>query len=209
MTKLFFFTKKDYGKVKDIMIFLVNSVLLGAGLAMDAFSVSLADGFADVNMKKGRMCRIAGTFGLFQMAMPLIGWICVHTIAIYFKRFQMFIPWIALVLLLYIGIKMLIDGLINKTGADEVQDKSMGHGTLLVQGVATSIDALSVGFAIASYTFLSAFASSAVIGLVTFLICMAGLALGKKIGTRIASKAYLIGGLILIGIGIEIFISNI
>lgn len=195
--------------MKDIIIFLINSVLLGAGLAMDAFSVSLADGFADANMKKGRMCRIAGTFGVFQMAMPLIGWICVHTIAIHFKRFQMFIPWIALVLLLYIGIKMIIDGLINKTGADAVQDKSMGHGTLFVQGVATSIDALSVGFAIASYTFLSAFASSAVIGLVTFLICMAGLALGKKIGTRIASKAYLIGGLILIGIGIEIFISNI
>ncbi|MCR5634749.1 MAG: manganese efflux pump MntP family protein [Lachnospiraceae bacterium] len=195
--------------MKDIIIFLINSVLLGAGLAMDAFSVSLADGFADVNMKKGRMCRIAGTFGLFQMAMPLIGWICVHTIAIYFKRFQMFIPWIALVLLLYIGIKMIIDGLINKTGADEVQNKSMGHGTLLVQGVATSIDALSVGFAIASYTFLAAFAGSAVIGLVTFLICMAGLALGKKIGTRIASKAYLLGGLILIGIGIEIFVSNI
>ena len=195
--------------MKEIIMFLVNSVLLGAGLAMDAFSVSLADGFADVNMKKGRMCRIAGTFGGFQLAMPLIGWVCVHTIVIYFEKFQMFIPWMALILLSYIGIKMIIDGIKNKTGADETEDKTMGHGTLIMQGVATSIDALSVGFAIASYTFLSAFASAAIIGLVTFVICMVGLTLGKKIGTKIASKAYLAGGLILIGIGIEIFVSNL
>lgn len=186
-------------------VFLVNSVLLGIGLAMDAFSVSLANGLNEPAMRKKRMCVIAGVFALFQAAMPMIGWICVHTIMQYFKSFEKFIPWIALLLLCYIGGEMLMDGIKNKE--DEEDDSELGFGKLMIQGVATSIDALSVGFTIASYGFGMAFFCAVIIAVVTFVICIGGLVIGKKFGTKLAGKASILGGVILIGIGLEIFIS--
>ena len=91
-------------------LFFLNSALLGVGLAMDAFSVSMANGLHDPGMSRKRMCIIAGTFGVFQAVMPMTGWVCVHTIVEMFSSFETFIPWIALALLGYIGGKMLIDG---------------------------------------------------------------------------------------------------
>ena len=187
--------------------FILKSVLLGAGLAMDAFSVSLANGLNEPKMKSGRMSLIAGVFALFQFLMPLIGWICVHTVMQYFTAFGKFIPWIALVLLCFIGGKMLIEGIKNKDSDDE--KPAVGIAALLVQGIATSIDALSVGFTIADYNFIMAFACCVIIAVVTFVICMAGLFLGKKFGTKFAGKASILGGAILIIIGIEIFITGI
>ena len=183
-----------------------NSILLGIGLAMDAFSVSLANGLNEPTMKKGRMGVIAGVFSLFQCAMPLIGWICVSTIAQYFKAFEVCIPWIALILLCYIGGKMLIEGIRSKDEAQEAA--AVGFGALMVQGVATSIDALSVGFTIADYHFAEAILACVLIGVVTFFICFAGLAIGKKAGTKLAGKAGIFGGAILIFIGLEIFITS-
>ena len=191
----------------DLMFF-VNSALLGVGLAMDAFSVSMANGLHEPQMKRGRMALIAGTFGLFQIAMPLIGWVCVHTIVEYFRAFEKFIPWIALLLLGYIGGKMLIEG-IRSRGGEEPEDAAVGLGALMVQGVATSIDALSVGFTIAEYDALMAVVSAAIIGVVTFGICVGGLIIGKKFGTKLANKASILGGVILIGIGLEIFIRGL
>lgn len=188
-------------------MFILNSALLGVGLAMDAFSVSLANGLNEPKMTKGKMCGIAGVFAGFQFAMPLIGWICVHTIVQCFKAFENFIPWIALLLLGFIGGKMLIEGIRNKSSDNE--DTGLGLGALLVQGVATSIDALSVGFTISEYGWLMAFAASLIIAAVTFIICMAGLRLGKKFGTRLSNKAQILGGVILLGIGIEIFVKGI
>ena len=92
-------------------LFFLNSALLGVGLAMDAFSVSMANGLHDPGMSRKRMCIIAGTFGVFQAVMPMTGWVCVHTIVEMFSSFEAFIPWIALALLGYIGGKMLIDGI--------------------------------------------------------------------------------------------------
>ena len=186
--------------------FFFNSILLGIGLAMDAFSVSLANGLNEPNMKKGRMGVVAGVFSLFQCAMPLIGWICVSTIAQYFKAFEVCIPWIALILLCYIGGKMLIEGIRSKDEAQEAA--AVGFGALMVQGVATSIDALSVGFTIADYHFAEALLACVLIGIVTFFICFAGLAIGKKAGTKLAGKAGIFGGAILIFIGLEIFITS-
>ena len=183
-------------------LFLLNSVLFGVGLAMDAFSVSVANGLHEPNMRLRRSSLIAGTFGFFQTAMPLIGWVCIHTIAEKFEAFHRFIPWIALVLLTYIGVKMILEG----RHEDGAETASLRGGDLFVQGVATSIDALSVGFAIADYDFHLAFIESVIIGVVTFGISMAGLYLGKKIGTRLAGKASIVGGIILILIGIEIMI---
>ena len=193
--------------MKTIIIFFLNSVLLGVGLAMDAFSVSLANGLNEPQMSKKRMCGIAGVFALFQWFMPMIGWICVHTIVTYLKVFEKFIPWIALALLVYIGGKMLVEGIRNKE--EESESGGVGFRELMVQGVATSIDALSVGFTIAEYGFLMALISTVIIGAVTFIICFAGLGLGKKFGTKLAGKASILGGIILIGIGIEIFVSGI
>lgn len=188
-------------------MFFVNAILFGVGLAMDAFSVSMANGLNEPKMSKGKMFGVAGTFSFFQIAMPLIGWVCVHTIASFFQSFQKFIPWIALVLLLYIGGKMLIEGIKNK---DEQSEKpAVGTGALLVQGVATSIDALSVGFTIADYSGINALVEALIIGVVTFFICVGGLLIGKKFGTKLAGKASILGGVILIGIGIEIFVSGI
>ncbi len=186
--------------------FFFNSILLGVGLAMDAFSVSLANGLGEPNMKKSRMCGIAGVFAGFQIAMPLIGWICVSTIAQYFEIFERFIPWIALILLGYIGGKMLYEGIKHKDSDEE--KTAVGLKALLVQGVATSIDALSVGFTIADYQCIEALLSCLLIGAVTFLICFVGLILGKKAGTKLAGKADILGGVILIFIGLEIFITN-
>lgn len=188
-------------------VFLINSVLLGVGLAMDAFSVSLANGLNEPGMNKSRMGLIAGTFAVFQAVMPMLGWVCVHTIMQYFTMFEKLIPWIALALLGYIGTKMLIDGI-----KGESQDESAGRlgiGALMVQGVATSIDALSVGFTIAEYNVGMAILCAVIIAAVTFIICIAGLILGKKFGTKFANKASLLGGVILIGIGIEIFVTGI
>ena len=153
------------------IIFLLNSVLLGVGLAMDAFSVSLANGLNEPKMRKARMSIIAGVFAVFQAAMPMIGWTCVHTIVQYFSAFEKLIPWIALVLLLYIGGKMLIEGI--KGGDDDSADvKNLSLGALLIQGVATSIDALSVGFTIADYNFVMALVCALIIAIVTFGICI-------------------------------------
>lgn len=186
--------------------FFLNSILLGVGLAMDAFSVSLANGLGEPAMKRSKMCGVAGVFAVFQFLMPMIGWICVSTIAQYFRIFEQFIPWIALILLGYIGGKMLYEGLTHKGGEDETA--AVGFKALLVQGVATSIDALSVGFTIAEYHYVEALLSCLLIGAVTFLICYVGLAIGKKAGTKLAGKAGILGGIILIFIGLEIFVSH-
>lgn len=187
--------------------FFVNSALLGVGLAMDAFSVSLANGLNEPKMKKSRMTLIAGVFAGFQAFMPFAGWVCVHTVLQYFQIFEKFIPWIALILLGYIGGNMLKDGIQNKE--EEVDGTKVGFQALMIQGVATSIDALSVGFTIAEYGLLMAVVAALIIGLLTFFICFFGLALGKKFGTVFSNKAAILGGVILIAIGLEIFITGV
>ena len=186
--------------------FFFNSILLGIGLAMDAFSVSLANGLNEPCMKRPKMLGVAGVFSLFQFAMPMIGWICVSTVAQYFTAFEKFIPWIAMGLLGYIGGKMLYEGIKNKSTCEE--KPSVGFSALLVQGVATSIDALSVGFTISDHSLFEALIACLLIGIVTFFICFAGIAIGKKAGTRLAGKAGIFGGAILIFIGLEIFITS-
>ena len=186
--------------------FFLTSVLLGVGLAMDAFSVSLANGLNEPCMKKGKVCCVAGIFAGFQFAMPMLGWVCVSTIAKQFGAFEKFIPWIALALLGYIGTKMLIEGIKNKDCCE--CKPAVGLWGLLVQGVATSIDALSVGFTISEHNVWEALLSCGIIGALTFFICVAGIYIGKKVGVKLAGKAGILGGSILIFIGLEIFITS-
>ena len=140
-------------------LFVLNSILFGIGLAMDAFSVSLANGLHEPKMRPGRMCLIAGTFGFFQIVMPLAGWFCVHRVAELFSGFQRLIPWIALVLLAVIGGQMLLEGSRGE-GEKEQNAPPVGWAGLLLQGIATSIDALSVGFTITGYNAFEALVCS-------------------------------------------------
>lgn len=196
---------------------------------MDAFSVSLADGLGEKDLSAPRVLTIAGTFAAFQFLMPLAGWLLVHTAAEKFSAFRVFIPWIALALLLYIGGKMLLEGIReNREASSGREDDASGDtalavheqtdapgagrlpaSDLLMQGIATSIDALSVGFTIAGYRAFTAVTSSVIIGLVTLVICIAGLFIGRQIGTRLAGKASVLGGIMLIAIGAEIWIRGV
>ena len=187
--------------------FFFNSILLGIGLAMDAFSVSLANGLNQPNMKKSKMSVIAGVFSFFQFIMPMIGWICVKTLVHIFTIFERFVPWIALLLLSFIGGKMIYEAVKSKESGSE--QKELSFLVLLMQGIATSIDALSVGFTISDYDLFSALLASLIIAVVTFCICIGGLMIGKKAGTGLTGKAGIIGGSILIIIGMEIFIKNL
>lgn len=190
-------------------LFFINAIGFGIGLAMDAFSVSLANGLNEPKMKKNRMCLIAGTFAFFQIIMPLIGWFCVHNIATAFEKFQKYIPWIALLLLLFIGGKMIIEGIKGDDSEEDAPKGGVTFGTLIIQGIATSIDALSVGFTISKLNTFEALIEALIIGIVTFFICIGGLIIGKKFGTKFASKATIFGGIILVLIGIEIFVTGI
>ena len=150
----------------------------------------------------------------------MIGWFCVKQIATAFKAFQPFIPWIALGLLLYIGGNMILEGLKKKfdkkkldekKGIEDKEDETkdcISDKTLIIQGIATSIDALSVGFTIVKYGPLTAFLASLIIAIVTFAICVGGVKLGKMFGARLEKHANYLGGIILIAIGLEIFIGS-
>lgn len=192
------------------LVFFLNSAALGVGLAMDAFSVSLANGLHEPRMPRGRMCFIAGVYAFFQFLMPMTGWACIHTIAVLFSAFRKMIPWIALGLLLYLGGKMILEGVQERnSGSDGGTGPCLSGKDLLLQGIATSIDALSVGFAIAEYALIPAFIASLIIAAVTFIICSGGLLIGRKAGTALSWKASVLGGCILVLIGIEIFLKNL
>ncbi len=188
-------------------LFLSNAILFGIGLAMDAFSVSLANGLNEPKMKESKINLVAATFGLFQGLMPLIGWVCIHTIASVFAGFQKYIPWIALVLLLYIGGKMIVECFQCKE--ENCTLKELSFLGLLLQGIATSIDALSVGFTIADCDFKLAFFEASIIAVTTYAISYIGVKIGKKFGTEFSNKASLIGGFILVFIGIRIWIKGV
>lgn len=186
---------------------IITAIGLGFGLAMDAFSVSLANGLHEPKMKPPRILLIAGTFAIFQGIMPLLGWVCVHTVLQYFEILGKFIPWIAFGLLAYIGGKMILDGIKGECPDGDCEDR-LGFGMLMVQGIATSIDALSVGFAIAKNTLVEALISVAIISVLTLGICIAGIIIGKLFGSKLAGKASIFGGIILVAIGLEILITS-
>ncbi len=186
-------------------LFFIDAVLLGLGLAMDAFSVSVANALNEPKMRPAKLVGTALVFAAFQTLMPLIGWFCVHTIAAAFAVFRPFIPWIAMVLLVFLGGKMIYSAL--RGGEDETP--AAGLCALLMQGVATSIDALSVGFTIAELDLWRALAEAGIIGVVTFCVCTLGLVLGKRLGQKIFGRAAIFGGVILIIIGVQILVKSL
>ena len=186
--------------------FWVTSFLFGVALAMDSFSVSVADGLANPYMTRFQKLFIPFNFGFFQCIMPIIGWFCVKTVADTFVQFQKLIPWIGFFLLLYIGGEMILK---RNRPIEAVQNDFFTFKTLVIQGIGTAIDALSVGFAVENYTFPEVLISSLIIGITTFIICVLGIELGKMIGKHLYSSASVFGGIILIGIGIEILVKGL
>ena len=186
-------------------VFFLNSILLGIGLAMDAVSVSVVSGLKEPDMKKRRMTGISATFGGFQFLMPFLGWMFVIFLESVFTVIRPYIPWVAAAILSVLGIRMIIVGF-----RDEETDKGagIGIGALLLQGIATSIDALSAGLTMSEYDLTKALVSSGIIGAVTFTLCLLSVFLGKKIGAKIKNKASLVGGVILIAIGLEILVKS-
>ena len=189
-----------------------SSVLLGVGLAMDAFSVSLANGLNEPKMNLKKVFAISGIFAFFQALMPLIGWVAISGFLEIFDKFKPFIPWISFILLCFIGGKMLYDS-IKSNSDEEEQIKKLTIGTLLVQAIATSIDALTAGINLAKdYSlgqYIYVIISVCIIAVLTFGICFCGVKLGQKMGTRLSSKAGILGGSVLIFLGLKIFITDI
>ncbi len=186
--------------------FFLTAISFGIALSMDAFSVSIANGLKYPNMKIGKMCAVSGTFAFYQALMPMLGWLLIQFLLDIFTGLSVAIPYIALALLSYIGGKMIYEGI---RGSEEEIDTSLTFGALMVQGIATSIDALSTGLDMTSYDLKEALISSVIIALVTFIICTVGIFAGKKLGARLAKKAGILGGAILIIIGLKIFISGV
>ena len=187
--------------------FVLTAMLLGVALAMDAFSVSLAGGLNEPKMKRERMCQIAGVFAGFQALMPILGYVLARTVASVLDVFDDLVPWIALILLSVIGGKMIYEGF-HRNEDEELPAASAK--LLVLQGIATSIDALSVGFTVfEEYDFFAAVVAALLIGAVTFAVCIAGLLIGRRLGTALGGKATIVGGIILIVIGIRIFVKGV
>ncbi len=194
--------------------------LIGVSLAMDAFAVSICDGmcYRDINKKNGGF--IAAAFGVFQMGMPLIGFFIAFGLSRVFNTeyIDMFDHWIAFALLAFVGGKMIFDAVREMRHPDEqLTEKHFSVPEVIVQAVATSIDALAVGIGmIAMYadgvTEVTVWGYTAIIGVTTFIIAAIGVFIGTRVGKlfqRKTSLARILGGLILVGIGLKILIEGL
>ncbi len=195
---------------------ILSSLALGVGLAMDASAVSMANGLNDNKMRLKKIFLIAGMFGLFQGLMPLLGYILGHTLyeALDFIEKYHIIPIIALVILFIIGSHMIVEGINEiierRKGEDSVSNPtSLTLKLLIIQAIATSIDALSVGIVISDYSVANAIVTSIIIALVTFIICIPSVYIGKRVGLKLGPYAQILGGLILVIIGFIIFFTGI
>ncbi|MCH5163354.1 MAG: manganese efflux pump [Clostridiales bacterium] len=185
----------------------INGLLFGLGLAVDSFLIALTDGLDNPNVKIGKLALLAAMFAAFQILMPMLGWLCMHTVAVYVDYFDKVLSWIAFAVMLFFGVRMIVDGV--KKQPLERKERDIGISAVILQCFVTSVDSLAVGFAIANYTVISALVCSIVIGSVTFIMFCLGYTVGKRFGLRFADAASVIGGIVFIGIGIEILITTL
>lgn len=178
--------------------------LIALGLSMDAFAVSISDGLCYPQAGRKQAFLTALVFGVFQAGMPMIGYFAGRTFAGAISSLD---HWIALVLLGFIGGKMLIEAIRELREPESCPARKFSFQLLLMQGVATSIDALAVGVSFAVMD-VNIFYAAGFIGVTTFLCSFVGFFLGRIFGGRWGQKAEILGGLILIGIGLKIFIEH-
>lgn len=178
--------------------------MLGTGLAMDACAVSMTNGFNNPTMATRRKLFIAFVFAFFQGLMPLIGFFIGHSFLFLIGNW---VGWIAFAILSLLGINMIFSATNKK---EEISNQyNFSIKLIVLQAIATSIDALSAGIAFAGLIPIKALISVLIISLVTFIICFIGINIGARFGKKLGSNAEIFGGVILIIIGLEIFISNI
>ncbi len=175
--------------------------MLGISLSMDASAVSMTNGLKKSEMKRSLVIKMSLIFGFFQGAMPLIGYAIGHALLMYIEEY---IPWIALGLLGFLGLNMILTSF-----KQENSFFKLGIKEILFQAVATSIDALSVGLTFADYTLYEAIISFLFISGITSFLCWISFYIGKKFGTQLGAFAGILGGIILILLGIEIFLKGI
>ena len=185
--------------------------LLAIGLAMDAFAVSIGNGLSMKKQNPKAALAIAFSFGLFQALMPTLGYFLGSAFEDIIRQFDHFI---ALIFLGFIGGKMIFDGIkeliADKKGeTEEIQEFHLSFGKLLIQAIATSIDALIVGVSFAALPDVNIWTAVLLIGAVTFAISLTGVFSGKKFGQLLGSKAEIFGGIILVGIGLKVFIEHV
>ena len=180
---------------------IIEIALIGVGLAMDAFAVSICKGLAMRRMNYKKAIIIAAFFGVFQALMPALGYVLGTTFA---NKIAAIDHWIAFILLALIGANMIKEAL----SSDECQDDSLRLGDLIMLSIATSIDALAVGITFAFFN-VSLLLSVSMIGIITFIICVIGVKVGNVFGEKYKSKAELAGGLILIVMGAKILIDHL
>ena len=182
---------------------IIEIALIGVGLAMDAFAVSICKGLAMRRMNYKKAIIIAAFFGVFQALMPALGYVLGTTCA---NKIAAIDHWIAFILLALIGANMIKEAL--SSDDDECQDDSLRLGDLIMLSIATSIDALAVGITFAFFN-VSLLLSVSMIGIITFIICVIGVKVGNVFGEKYKSKAELAGGLILIVMGAKILIDHL
>ncbi len=202
MSFIYALTRKDY----EIMDF-ITLFLLAFGLAADAFAVSVTNGMCSCKITRRHAVLTALTFGFFQALMPVLGFVLGNTFAEIVSRFQ---HWIALLLLSAIGVNMLTDAM-KESKTPDVQIcttlNTFRAKNLILQGIATSIDALAAGVSIAVLN-INILTAALIIGFITFLLCTIGVYIGKRFGTILGFRAKILGSIVLIGIGVKIFIEN-
>ncbi len=190
-------------------MYILNGFLFGIGLAVDAFLIALANGLHYSDMKKRKIAAIAALFSAFQLAMPLIGWLVMRTVAVKLTFFDEALSWIAFAIMIVLGVKMICDGVFGARKDDPPKPHKLCLRAILVQCFATSLDALSVGFVISDYVFSAALVCSVIIALITFAVFPAGFAVGKRCGLKFADHANVIGGIVMICIGVEILVTSL
>lgn len=185
---------------------IVELVLVSIGLAMDAFAVAICKGLGMKKLNLKHCSIIALFFGVFQAAMPLLGWFLGKQFAGYIASFD---HWVAFLLLCFIGIKMVMDAL-KKDDEQETQcTDTLDLKELTILAIATSIDALAVGITLALLPGTNIWLSISVIGLITFVLSFGGVVIGNKFGSKYEKKAELAGGIILILMGCKILLEHL
>lgn len=203
-------------------------ILIGVALSMDACAVAMTDGMTDSKMPVWRVLLIGLFFGFFQFLMPVIGYFVTGIIAdAFLETFQSISAWISFALLAFLGGKMLFECIAEKIKEKKEKDetagvgmgstcacqKKTGIGRLTVQAIATSIDALAIGVTlqmayITEGLKMGVWGSTATIGVITFALSIGAVYIGKLVGNKLADKAGIVGGVVLLGIGLKILIES-
>ncbi len=186
---------------------LLTIFLLALGLSTDAFAVAVSNGMCSCEIRKKNAAATAIVFGFFQALMPVIGYYLGYSFYEFISRFQ---HWIALFLLSAIGFNMMMEALTERNHPEEscCSNHVFTSRNLILQGIATSIDALAAGVSFVAMQ-VNIVKASLLIGTTTFLCCYTGVYIGNKFGTILGIRARLFGGIILILLGIKLFLQHL